>query len=150
MTSAFPYTLHATQGHARAGTLQTPHGAIETPIFMPVATHSTVRTLTWPQVNSTGAQIVLSNAYHMYLRPGHRLVEKAGGLHTWMNWSKPILTDSGGFQVYSLAKHRKITDDGVKFKDPLSGESHFIGPKESMEIQNALGADIIMAFDECP
>lgn len=117
---------------------------------MPVGTHSAVRTLTWPQVADTGAEIVLSNSYHLYLRPGHELVEKAGGLHHWMNWKKPILTDSGGFQVFSLAKHRDITPEGVFFKDLVDGKKHFMGPKESMRIQNALGADIIMAFDECP
>lgn len=148
--SAFSYKLEAREKHARAGTLQTPHGTVHTPVFMPVGTHSAVRTLTWPQVAETGAEIVLSNSYHLYLRPGHDLVEKAGGLHGWMNWQKPILTDSGGFQVFSLAKHRDITPDGVYFKDVVDGKKHFMGPKESMRIQNALGADIIMAFDECP
>lgn len=148
--TAFSYQLQATQNNARAGLLKTPHGDVHTPVFMPVGTHSAVRTLTWPQVADTGAEIVLSNAYHMYLRPGHELVEKAGGLHHWMNWHKPILTDSGGFQVFSLAKHRDITPEGVFFKDLVDGKKHFMGPKESMRIQNALGADIIMAFDECP
>ena len=146
----FAYTLEAQQGEARAGTFLTPHGTLHTPVFMPVGTHSAVRCLTWPQVAQTGAEIVLSNAYHLYLRPGHRLVEKAGGLHQWMNWDKPILTDSGGFQVFSLAKHRDIKHNGVHFKDVVDGSKHFMGPKESMAIQNALGADIIMAFDECP
>ncbi|MEB3286318.1 MAG: tRNA guanosine(34) transglycosylase Tgt [Vampirovibrionales bacterium] len=146
----FAFQLQKTEGLSRAGLFDTPHGPIQTPVFMPVGTHSAVRTLTWPQVAETGAQIVLSNAYHLYLRPGHRLIEKAGGLHQWMNWRKPILTDSGGFQVFSLAKFRDITDSGVHFKDTISGQKHFMGPKESMEIQNALGADIIMAFDECP
>lgn len=150
MTTAFSYQLQATQNNARAGLLQTPHGPVPTPVFMPVGTHSAVRTLTWPQVADTGAEIVLSNSYHLYLRPGHELVEKAGGLHHWMNWHKPILTDSGGFQVFSLAKHRDITPEGVYFKDVVDGKNHFMGPKESMRIQNALGADIIMAFDECP
>lgn len=148
--TAFSYQLQATQNNARAGLLQTPHGEVHTPVFMPVGTHSAVRTLTWPQVAETGAEIVLSNSYHLYLRPGHELVEKAGGLHNWMNWKKPILTDSGGFQVFSLAKHRDITPEGVFFKDLVDGKKHFMGPKESMRIQNALGADIIMAFDECP
>jgi queuine tRNA-ribosyltransferase len=148
--SGFSFTLQGTQNEARAGTFNTPHGAIETPVFMPVGTHSAVRTLTWPEVRETGAQIVLSNAYHLYLRPGHALIEKAGGLHQWMNWQQPILTDSGGFQVFSLAKHRKINENGVYFKDVIDGKTHFMGPKESMTIQNALGADIIMAFDECP
>ena len=146
----FSFTLTKTDEQARAGTFLTPHGAIETPCFMPVGTQSTVKTLTWQQVESTGAQIVLANAYHLYLRPGHRLIEKAGGLHAWSNWQKPILTDSGGFQVFSLAKLRTITQKGVHFSDPVNGDKHFIGPKESMAIQNALGADVIMAFDECP
>ncbi len=148
--SAFTYQIEAREKQARAGTLQTPHGEVQTPVFMPVGTHSAVRTLTWPQVAETGAEIVLSNSYHLYLRPGHELVERAGGLHGWMNWQQPILTDSGGFQVFSLAKHRDITPDGVWFKDVIDGKKHFMGPKKSMEIQNALGADIIMAFDECP
>lgn len=148
--SAFSYTIEARDGESRAGTLSTPHGDVHTPVFMPVGTHSAVRTLTWPQVASTGAEIVLANSYHLYLRPGHELIERAGGLHQWMNWNKPILTDSGGFQVFSLAKHRDIKPDGVWFKDLVDGKKHFMGPKESMRIQNALGADIIMAFDECP
>ena len=135
---------------ARAGVLNTPHGSIETPVFMPVGTHSAIRSMLWPQVQETGASIVLCNAYHLYLRPGHELIEKAGGLHKWMNWHQPILTDSGGFQVFSLAELRDIGENGVKFQDPTTGNKHFIGPKESMKIQNALGADIIMAFDECP
>lgn len=150
MTDAFQYQLLATDGEARAGTYTTPHGSVETPVFMPVGTHSAVRSLTWPQVKATGAEIVLSNAYHLYLRPGHELVAKAGGLHGWMGWDGPILTDSGGFQVFSLAKLNNIGEDGVTFQDPLGGKIHFIGPEKSMEIQNGLGADIIMAFDECP
>jgi queuine tRNA-ribosyltransferase len=149
-STAFSFTLEAQEGEARAGRFVTPHGIIETPIFMPVGTNSTVKTLTWDQVEATQAQIVLANAYHMYLRPGHKLVEKAGGLHAWSNWQKPILTDSGGFQVFSLAKLRKLTEAGVTFRSPLDGSKHFIGPEESMGIQNSLGADIIMAFDECP
>ncbi|HEY9746044.1 MAG TPA: tRNA guanosine(34) transglycosylase Tgt, partial [Oculatellaceae cyanobacterium] len=148
--TAFSYIVEAQEQNARAGIFSTPHGLVHTPVFMPVGTHSAVRTLTWAQVAETGAEIVLANSYHLYLRPGHRLVEKAGGLHHWMNWQKPILTDSGGFQVFSLAKHRDITPTGVWFKDVVDGKKHFMGPKESMEIQNALGADIIMAFDECP
>jgi len=146
----FDFTVEAKQGQARAGLFNTPHGPIRTPAFMPVGTHSAVRTLTTPQVEATGADVLLCNAYHMYLRPGHDLIEKAGGLHKWMNWKRAILTDSGGFQVFSLAKHRKINNDGVWFKDIIDGKKHFMGPKESMRIQNALGADIIMAFDECP
>lgn len=136
---------------ARAGKLELPHGDVLTPVFMPVGTNSTVKTLTMDQVKSTNAQIILSNAYHLYLRPGPDLVEKAGGLHKWANWSKPILTDSGGFQVFSHGRFgkSKISDDGVLFKDPWSGKEHFIGPEKSIEIQNKLGADIIMAFDDC-
>lgn len=134
---------------ARAGILTTPHGTIETPVFMPVGTQSTVKAMTWDQVTATGSQIVLANSYHLYLRPGHKLVEAAGGLHKFSACPHPILTDSGGFQVFSLNELRKITDSGVAFKDHVSGTEHFIGPEKSMEIQNSLGADIIMAFDEC-
>jgi queuine tRNA-ribosyltransferase len=134
---------------ARAGKFTTPHGAVETPVFMPVGTQSTVKALTWQQVEQAGSQIVLANSYHLYLRPGHKLVAEAGGLHGFSAWDKPILTDSGGFQVFSLEDLRTINEEGVAFKDHLSGQEHFIGPAKSMEIQNALGADIIMAFDEC-
>ncbi len=134
---------------ARAGILTTPHGKIETPIFMPVGTNSAVKMLTNEQILNTGAQIILANSYHMYLRAGTELVKSAGGLHGWMNFNKPILTDSGGFQVFSLAKLRKITDEGVYFQDPKNGSKHFISPEISMKIQEDLGADIIMAFDEC-
>jgi queuine tRNA-ribosyltransferase len=122
---------------------------VETPVFMPVGTNATVKALTMDQVEECGAQIILSNSYHLYLRPGHKLIERAGGLHKFMSWHRPVLTDSGGFQVFSLDELRKIKDDGVWFKDHISGAEHFIGPRESMDIQNALGADIIMAFDEC-
>src|SRR3989339_889321 len=112
---------------ARAGKFFTPHGLINTPVFMPVGTNSTVKMLTEAQVRETGAEIMLSNSYHLYLRPGHKLIEKAGGLHRWMNWHKPILTDSGGFQVFSLTDFRKISDDGVEFRDPLNGATHYKG-----------------------
>lgn len=135
---------------ARSGMFYTPHGIIETPVFMPVGTNSAVKMLTAAQLNEVGAEIILSNSYHLYLRPGHKLVERAGGLHKWMNWHKSILTDSGGFQVFSLTHLRNISDDGVEFKDPVTGSMHYINPEISMEVQNALGADIIMAFDECP
>jgi queuine tRNA-ribosyltransferase len=134
---------------ARAGLLHTPHGIVETPVFMPVGTNAAMKSMTWPQVEECGGQIVLSNSYHLYLRPGHDLVKEAGGLHQFMNWHKPILTDSGGFQVFSLDQLRTIKEEGVHFKDHKTGRPHFIGPKESMTIQNAIGADIIMAFDEC-
>ncbi len=137
------------KSNARAGVFKTPHGEIKTPIFMPVGTNSAVKMMTFDQVKSTGAQIILANSYHMYLRAGCELIKTAGGLHKWMNWDKPILTDSGGFQVYSLSKLRKITPDGVHFQDPKNGSKHFISPEISMKIQEDLGADIIMAFDEC-
>lgn len=154
--TATPFQFHVNAtaptawGTARAACLSTPHGLIHTPVFMPVGTHGAVKALTWPQVRQTGAHIVLANAFHLYLRPGHEAIARAGGLHGWMNWPAPILTDSGGFQVFSLAKIRDVGEEGVRFQDPLSGAAHFLGPRESMAIQNALGADIIMAFDECP
>lgn len=134
---------------ARAGLLRTPHGDIETPVFMPVGTNATLKALTLDQVDACGSQIILANSYHLYLRPGHELIKAAGGLHAFMSWQKPILTDSGGFQVFSLDDLRRIVDDGVFFKDHRDGRQHFIGPAKSMEIQNALGSDIIMAFDDC-
>ncbi len=134
---------------ARVGKLTTPHGVIETPVFMPVGTNATVKAVCWDQIKVTKSQIVLANSYHLYLRPGHELVKKAGGLHKFSGWDGPILTDSGGFQVFSLDELRKIGDNGVMFKDHRTGQEHFIGPEKSMEIQNALGPDIIMAFDEC-
>ena len=134
---------------ARAGVLHTPHGKINTPIFMPVGTQATVKTLSPEELKNVGAQIILSNTYHLYLRPGHELVKKAGGLHKFMNWEYPILTDSGGFQVFSLGDLRTITDEGVLFRSHLDGSKHMFTPEKVMEIENALGADIIMAFDEC-
>jgi queuine tRNA-ribosyltransferase len=134
---------------ARLGKIHTPHGVIETPIFMPVGTKATVKTMTPEEVDDLGAQIILSNTYHLYLRPGHKLIEKAGGLHKFMNWHKPILTDSGGFQVFSLGPMRKIKEEGVYFQSFIDGSKHFISPEKSIEIQNALGSDIMMAFDEC-
>ncbi len=134
---------------ARAGRLTTRHGVVETPVFMPVGTNATVKAMLWDQVLACGTQIVLANSYHLYLRPGHRLVERAGGLHQFSACPLPILTDSGGFQVFSLNQLRRISDDGVHFRDHRTGDEHFIGPERSMEVQNSLGADIIMAFDEC-
>ncbi len=116
---------------------------------MPVGTNSTVKMMTMDHLEDTNAQIMLSNSYHLFLRPGHKLIEKAGGIHKWMNWKRPVLTDSGGFQVFSLSDLRNIKEEGVTFKDPLNGTSYFISPEISMEIQNSIGADIIMAFDEC-
>ena len=137
------------QSGARLGILHTPHGSIETPIFMPVGTQATVKAMTPEELKEIGSQIILSNTYHLYMRPGHELVKEAGGLHKFMNWDKPILTDSGGFQVFSLGPLRKITEEGVTFKSHLDGSRHFISPEKAMEIQNALGSDIMMAFDEC-
>lgn len=137
------------QTGARLGRLHTPHGIIETPIFMPVGTQATVKAMTPEELKEMEAQIILSNTYHLYLRPGHELVKEAGGLHKFMNWDRPILTDSGGFQVFSLGDLRKITEEGVTFQSHIDGSKHFLSPEKVMEIENALGADIIMAFDEC-
>lgn len=147
----FQFTLRKTckDTMARRGSLETPHGVIETPVYMPVGTQATVKALTPDQVKAAGAQIVLSNTYHLYLRPGHDLVAEAGGLHRFMNWDKPILTDSGGFQVFSLGALRKITEEGAAFQSHLDGSRHMLSPEKAMEIEQALGADIIMAFDEC-
>lgn len=134
---------------ARAGLLHTPHGIVETPVFMPVGTQATVKTMSPEELVDLGAQIILSNTYHLFIRPGEDIVKRAGGLHQFMNWQGPILTDSGGFQVFSLSDRRKITEEGVHFRNHLSGEKLFISPEKAIEIQNALGADIIMAFDEC-
>lgn len=146
---SFKVIANSDASNARAGLFKTPHGFIETPIFMPVGTNSAVKMLTSQHLHDAGAQIILNNSYHMYLRAGCDLIKKAGGLHQWQNWHKPILTDSGGFQVFSLAKLRKITEEGVAFSDPKNGAKHFISPEISMQIQEDLGADIIMAFDEC-
>ena len=137
------------QTGARLGRLHTPHGVIETPIFMPVGTQATVKAMTPEEFKEIGSQIILSNTYHLYMRPGHDLIERAGGLHKFMNWDKPILTDSGGFQVFSLGPLRKIKEEGVEFRSHLDGSKHFLSPEKATEIQNALGSDIIMAFDEC-
>lgn len=134
---------------ARIGELKTPHGVIETPVFMPVGTRGTVKAVEPRELDEIGAQIILNNTYHLYLRPGADLVQKAGGVHKFMNYNKPILTDSGGFQVFSLSDLNKITDEGVEFKSHLDGSTHFFTPEKSIEIQNKLGSDIIMAFDEC-
>lgn len=137
------------QSGARIGRFRTPHGVIETPVFMPVGTQATVKSLSPQELNEIGVQILLSNTYHLYLRPGEEIVKNAGGLHKFMAWDKPILTDSGGFQVFSLNELRKISEEGVEFRSHLNGSKHFISPEKSMQIQNDLGSDIIMAFDEC-
>jgi queuine tRNA-ribosyltransferase len=151
MQQALSFTVEATcpWSGARAGRMTTLHGEVETPAFLPVGTQGTLKGLTFAQVLACGAELVLANSYHLYLRPGHQLVEQAGGLHQFIGWKKPILTDSGGFQVFSLDALRRITDEGVFFKDHKNGKQHYIDPAKSMEIQNALGADIIMAFDDC-
>ncbi len=135
---------------ARLGSIKTPHGEIETPIFMPVGTNATVKAMTPEDLLAINAQIILANTYHLYLRPGHKLVEKLGGLHRFMNWQRPMLTDSGGFQVFSLGELRKISEEGVKFQSHIDGSYHFLTPELSIQIQESLGADIIMCFDECP
>lgn len=135
---------------ARLGSLKTTHGSIETPIFMPVGTNATVKAMTPEDLLAVNAQIILANTYHLYLRPGHHLIEKLGGLHRFMNWDRPILTDSGGFQVFSLGELRKISEEGVKFQSHLDGSYHFLTPELATQIQQSLGADIIMCFDECP
>lgn len=145
----FSYELSARQGSARAGIFHTPHGDILTPIFAPVGTAATVKALTPAQLQEAGASLILSNTYHLYLRPGDELVAEMGGLHNFMNWPHPILTDSGGFQVFSLSDSRKVDQDGVTFKSHIDGSTHRITPEKSISIQENLGADIIMAFDEC-
>ena len=135
---------------ARLGVMHLPHGDVETPVFMPVGTQATVKSMTPEELkDEVKSHIILSNTYHLYLRPGHELIREAGGLHKFMNWDRNILTDSGGFQVFSLGDLRKITEEGVEFRSHLNGSKHFISPEKSMEIQNALGSDIMMAFDEC-
>ena len=149
-TDRFSYTLHATDGAARTGAISTPRGEIRTPAFMPVGTAATVKAMLPESVAATGADILLGNTYHLMLRPGAERVARLGGLHAFMNWSKPILTDSGGFQVMSLAELRKLTEEGVAFRSHIDGSKHMLTPERSMEIQKLLGSDIVMAFDECP
>jgi len=134
---------------ARLGRVHTPHGVIDTPCFMPVGTQATVKSLAPYELKDMGADIILSNTYHLYLRPGHDIVAKAGGLHKFMGWDRPILTDSGGFQVFSLSQLRQISEEGVMFASHVDGSRHMLSPEKAMEIQHSLGADIIMAFDEC-
>ncbi len=137
------------QSGARLGRLHTPHGVIETPTFMPVGTQASVKGISPDELRAMDAGIMLSNTYHLYLRPGHALIQEAGGLHGFMNWDRAILTDSGGFQIFSLSKLRRITEEGVHFRSHLDGSKHFLSPEKAMEIEHALGADIMMAFDEC-
>ena len=146
------YKLIAKQNKARAGLISTPHGEIETPVFMPVGTQSTVKAMTYAQVDECGAEITLANTYHLFLRPGADLIAKAGGLHKWTNFHRPFLTDSGGFQIFSQMRINKcrISDEGAEFIDVITGQKYFMSPEDSIAVQNKLGADIIMAFDHCP
>ncbi|MBD3802274.1 MAG: tRNA guanosine(34) transglycosylase Tgt [Thioclava sp.] len=146
----FSFTLKATDGRARTGTISTPRGEIQTPAFMPVGTAATVKAMMPESVAATGADILLGNTYHLMLRPGAERIARLGGLHKFMNWDKPILTDSGGFQVMSLSSLRKLTEEGVTFASHVDGSKHMLSPERSMEIQKLLGSDIVMCFDECP
>ncbi|RVT84109.1 tRNA guanosine(34) transglycosylase Tgt [Rhodobacteraceae bacterium CCMM004] len=150
MPQKFEFRRHATDGRARAGEIETPRGTVRTPAFMPVGTAATVKAMLPESVRATGADIVLGNTYHLMLRPGAERVARLGGLHRFMNWDRPILTDSGGFQVMSLAGLRKLTEEGVTFKSHIDGARHLLTPERSMEIQALLGSDIVMCFDECP
>ncbi len=148
--TGFSFDLHATDGKARTGVIHTPRGDIRTPAFMPVGTAATVKAMLPESVAETGADILLGNTYHLMLRPTAERIARLGGLHRFMNWQRPILTDSGGFQVMSLAALRKLGEDGVRFKSHIDGSDHMLSPERSMEIQRLLGSDIVMAFDECP
>lgn len=149
MTVNFKVLYQSEKSQARLGKLTTTHGEINTPVFMPVGTQATVKTVTPDELKQFKTEIILSNTYHLFLRPGHRLIQEAGGLHNFMNWDRPLLTDSGGFQVFSLANKKDITEDGVVFRSHIDGSRHFFTPEKSMEIQMALGSDIAMAFDIC-
>jgi queuine tRNA-ribosyltransferase len=149
MSSSFSFEIQSIDGRARAGIFHTPHGSLQTPLFAPVGTQATVKSITPAQLEELNATLVLANTYHLYLRPGDELIAQLGGLHEFMHWDRPILTDSGGFQVFSLADNRKIDQDGVTFKSHIDGSTHRITPEKSISIQENLGADIIMAFDEC-
>lgn len=146
----FDFEIRATAGRARSGEFRLPHGDVRTPAFMPVGTQATVKTLTSEEVVDVGAEIVLANTYHLFLRPGHDVVRELGGLHAFMRWDRPILTDSGGFQVFSLAAINEVRDEGVVFQSHIDGSRHLFTPERVVEIQRALGADLVMAFDECP
>ncbi|MEO1155105.1 MAG: tRNA guanosine(34) transglycosylase Tgt [Pseudomonadota bacterium] len=150
MAKGVSFALRATDGAARTGVIQTPRGQIRTPAFMPVGTAATVKAMLPESVRETGADILLGNTYHLMLRPTAERIDRLGGLHRFMNWERPILTDSGGFQVMSLAGLRKLTEDGVRFKSHIDGSEHMLSPERSMEIQRLLGSDIVMCFDECP
>ncbi|MFO7854438.1 MAG: tRNA guanosine(34) transglycosylase Tgt [Paracoccaceae bacterium] len=150
MTPGIGFEIHARDGRARRGTLTTPRGAIRTPAFMPVGTAATVKAMLPESVRATGADVLLGNTYHLMLRPGDDRIERLGGLHRFMNWDRPILTDSGGFQVMSLSELRKLDETGVRFRSHVDGSEHHLTPERSMEIQRRLGSDVVMCFDECP
>ncbi len=150
MTEHFSFALNATDGRARTGIISTPRGQIRTPAFMPVGTAATVKAMLPESVRATGADILLGNTYHLMLRPTAERIARLGGLHRFMNWDRPILTDSGGFQVMSLSDLRKMSEEGVRFKSHIDGSEHMLTPERSMEIQRLLGSDIVMCFDECP
>ncbi len=149
MAEQFSFKLRKTQGRARLGEFTTPHGRVATPAFMPVATQATVKTLTPEEIVSVGAEIVLSNAYHLYLRPGVDTVSGLGGLHRFMGWSRPILTDSGGFQAFSMGSLRRVDDSGIRFRSHVDGSEHYFTPEVATRNQEGLGADIIMCLDQC-
>ena len=150
MNKPIKYTLEVKDDNARAGVIETPHGKIETPVFMPVGTQATVKAMTKEELEEINSQIILGNTYHLYLNPGDDLVDDFGGLHKFMRWDRPILTDSGGFQVFSLGSLRRIKEEGVHFRSHLDGSKHFLSPEKSISIQNNLGSDIMMVLDECP
>ena len=147
---SFRFELHEQEGDARLSTYHTPHGPIAMPAFAPVGTQANVKTLEPRDLHEAGAQLILANTYHLYLRPGHELIERLGGLHAFMAWDGPILTDSGGYQVFSLADRRKVDDDGVTFRSHIDGSLHRFTPEKVIEIEQALGPDIAMVLDECP
>ncbi|MGI9629280.1 MAG: tRNA-guanine transglycosylase, partial [Longimicrobiales bacterium] len=147
---AFSFSLIATDGNARAGAFATPRGVVETPVFMPVGTLGTVKAVSPEELEGAGASMVLANTYHLYLRPGADVVQELGGVQDFMRWKGPVLTDSGGYQVFSLAAINKITDDGVTFRSHIDGSQHHFTPASVVDIQRRLGSDVMMAFDECP
>src|SRR5262245_4412193 len=149
MVTRFGFQLTAVEGDARRGVMSTPHGAVQTPAFMPVGTQGAVKGVTHRDLESAGAEILLSNTYHLHLRPGDDLIARRGGLHRFIGWTKPMLTDSGGYQVFSLAERRTITEEGARFKSHLDGSARMLTPETATDIQAQLGADIAMAFDEC-
>src|SRR6059058_3945639 len=148
--SRLPFRILATDGAARRGEIVTRHGTIQTPVFMPVGTLASVKALTTDQLKQLDPEIILNNTYHLMLRPGIDLLERLGGVHRFMNWDRAILSDSGGFQVFSLASIRKVREEGVEFRSHIDGSLHFLSPEKSIEIQSRMGVDIAMAFDECP